>query len=123
MTFESDFNRRFTEAIAQATVLAKLKLLPWSLTDVIPAGGIIPKKTGFMASTNFWHIYNSGLAGTLDITIHFDTFYAPYVEIKPSTTGSQYFMSRVRPVVIEIIMESIREAFRNANIEIVSMTY
>lgn len=109
--------------IAKATAIAKTKLLPWSLRDTIPQGGIIPKDTGFMASTNYWSIANSGFLGQLDIIIHFDTPYAQFVEDKPSKTGSQGFMEKVLPKVSQMIADSIVEAISQNNlIQLVSIT-
>jgi len=115
-----EFKSAITRAIAKSTAYSKQRLLPWALRDTIPEGGIIPKKTGFMANTNFWHIHNSGSLGKLDINIHFDTIYSQFVEDKPSKTGSQYFMSRVEPTVKSIILSAILQAFQEEGILITS---
>lgn len=109
--------------IARATSLAKFKLLPWSLIDLIPLGGIIPKDTGVMSKTNHWNIHNSGHRGELDLVIWFSTPYAQFVEDNPSRTGSQHFMSRVDPKVKQIIGDAIISALSQQNIEVLNIQW
>lgn len=120
-TFSSaqEFKLAIMQAIAQSTAFAKIKLIDWSLTDHIPRGGIIPVDTGFMMSTNFGHILMSGQLGEMDLIVHFDTFYAGFVNEKPSQTGSQGYFDRVKPKVIALVREGIRQGFQNMGIEVV----
>lgn len=115
------FKSAITLAIAQATAFGKIQLMSWSITDWIPRGGNIPVDTSVMAFSNFTSILNSGSFGILDLLVHFDTFYAQFVQDKPSSTGSQGYMDRITPIVKDLVIQAIKQSFTTEGIEIVAI--